>query len=348
MPYQNYYQSAAPSTWGTSNFRFGSPPTPGFQPQSSWGGLDYYRAHALSPDPSLYQHAWNRLSSHPGDGGVGMHEARHWHRLAYGGMGEAQTMSPYEIGHAAAYEAYRTWIHNSSIYEPISSDHMRQREALIGLAVAEVSRLWHFTGRVPDTYSRREACESAAATASVLFNLFVDDDYGEMPYSGHSTRNRSGSFSNYPAESYAYDDDVWPRRHGYQRRRHSSSSSMGRPTIVPPGSSPYYGTNPIPIPGSSGYGGSYGRSSPYDVGGIGTSPYNALGTSPYGPGSYPIQPAYSQAVGFPASQPSTVIIERSSGHKHRSGHKHHSRRHRTYSDASYPILPTTLVPSYRY
>ena len=42
-----------------------------------------------------------------------------------------------EVGHAAAYEAYRTWIHNSSLYEPLSADNERQREALVGLAVAE-------------------------------------------------------------------------------------------------------------------------------------------------------------------------------------------------------------------
>lgn len=46
-------------------------------------------------------------------------------------------MLPDEIGHAAAYEAYRTWIHNSSMYEPLSGDQERQREGLIGLAVAE-------------------------------------------------------------------------------------------------------------------------------------------------------------------------------------------------------------------
>jgi hypothetical protein len=46
-------------------------------------------------------------------------------------------MLPEEIGHAAAYEAYRTWMHNSSIYEPLSGDAERQREGLIGLAIAE-------------------------------------------------------------------------------------------------------------------------------------------------------------------------------------------------------------------
>ena len=46
-------------------------------------------------------------------------------------------MLPSELGHAAAYEAYRTWIHNSSMYEPLSGDIDRQREGLIGLAMAE-------------------------------------------------------------------------------------------------------------------------------------------------------------------------------------------------------------------
>jgi hypothetical protein len=46
-------------------------------------------------------------------------------------------MLPSEIGHAAAYEAYRTWTHHSPMYEPLSGDMERQREALVGLAVAE-------------------------------------------------------------------------------------------------------------------------------------------------------------------------------------------------------------------
>jgi hypothetical protein len=84
-----------------------------------------------------------------------MHEAKQWHRRAYGGLvsvlasskrckrllnieqGEVNQMLPEQIGHAAAYEAYRTWVHNSSMYEPLSGDVERQREGLIGLAVAE-------------------------------------------------------------------------------------------------------------------------------------------------------------------------------------------------------------------
>lgn len=94
-------------------------------------------------------------------------------------------MLPAEIGHAAAYEAFRTWIHNSSIYEPLSGDISRQREGLIGLAVAEgkfihssqrrvtyviaATRLLPYAGRHMDNYARRAASEAAAETASVLF-----------------------------------------------------------------------------------------------------------------------------------------------------------------------------------
>ena len=51
-------------------------------------------------------------------------------------------MLPAEIGHAAAYEAYRTWTHNSSIYEPLSGDLERQREGLIGLSIGEGALIW--------------------------------------------------------------------------------------------------------------------------------------------------------------------------------------------------------------
>lgn len=53
------------------------------------------------------------------------------------GQYELSRMMPTEIGYAAAYEAYRTWIHNSSIYEPLSGDVDRQREGMVGLAVGE-------------------------------------------------------------------------------------------------------------------------------------------------------------------------------------------------------------------
>lgn len=44
---------------------------------------------------------------------------------------------PNDIGSAAAYEAYRTWKHNSFLHEPLSADRTQQREGLIGIAIAE-------------------------------------------------------------------------------------------------------------------------------------------------------------------------------------------------------------------
>ncbi|KAJ3518108.1 hypothetical protein NLJ89_g53 [Agrocybe chaxingu] len=171
MAYTYYQQSGQPG-WGTNHFQFGPPPTPAFQPQPSWGGHDFYRAHAATADPYLFDHAWNRVREYggaPAGGiGVGLHEARHWHRRAYG-MNEISYMDAHEIGHAAAYEAYRTWIHNSSMYEPLSGDIERQREALTGLAVAEATRLIQFSGRALDQYARLAATEAAAHTASYIF-----------------------------------------------------------------------------------------------------------------------------------------------------------------------------------
>jgi len=188
----NYYRRGG--GWGTNQFQFPAPLAPTFQPQPSWGGLDYFRAHAESPDLSLYNHAWDRVRNYSGAGGdmgVGSNEARHWHRRAYGGLGNATQMLPEELGHAAAYEAYRTWMHNSSIYEPLSGDVERQREGLIGLAIAEVTRLLAFSGRSRDSYSRIEASDAAAATASVIFaqSRGMDMMDGDYP------RSRAGSFS---------------------------------------------------------------------------------------------------------------------------------------------------------
>lgn len=93
--------------------------------------------------------------SDPSSLGVGANEARTWHRRAFGGLvhnhhtcqplaylcrifkGKLHHMSPKEIGYAAAYEAYRFWIHHKSIQKPLGGNSSKHKEALIGLAVAE-------------------------------------------------------------------------------------------------------------------------------------------------------------------------------------------------------------------
>ena len=45
---------------------------------------------------------------------------------------------PADIGFAAAYEAYRYWKHhNRMLFEPLAGVIEREREALVGLAIAE-------------------------------------------------------------------------------------------------------------------------------------------------------------------------------------------------------------------
>lgn len=216
-----------------------------FQPQSTWGGIDYYRAHALNPETSLYEDAWGRVrdrNSLANDGlGIGMDEARHRHRRAYEIPGEINRMSPTEIGHAAAYEAYKTWLRNSAMYEVVGEDRERQREGLVGIAVAEVTRLLQYSAHQADGYAQTIAADAAAHTVTVLFYQGQDD------YPRSRSRMRAGSFSGSYAGSYARSammdpmaDDMWPQhltpslhnrsrsRSRHSRRHYSSSPSPDR------------------------------------------------------------------------------------------------------------------------
>ncbi|KAF8736153.1 hypothetical protein AX14_000794 [Amanita brunnescens Koide BX004] len=198
-----------------------------FQPQSTWGGLDYYRAHALNAEPSLYEDAWGRVrdrSSIVNDSfGVGREEARHCHRRAYEIPGEIHRMSPVEIGHAAAYEAYNTWLQNSTMYEIVGEDRERQREGLVGIAVAEVTRLLQYSHRQADRYSQSTAADAAAHTVTVLFYQGQDD------YPRSRSRMRAGSF----AGSQMLDDDLLPRSRSRMRAASFAGSQMLDDDLLP-------------------------------------------------------------------------------------------------------------------
>jgi hypothetical protein len=56
-----------------------------------------------------------------------------WYRV----QGDIEQMEAEEIGHAAAYEAHRIWIHNPQIYESVLAGTEQRREAFIALAIAE-------------------------------------------------------------------------------------------------------------------------------------------------------------------------------------------------------------------
>ncbi|KAJ7755715.1 hypothetical protein DFH07DRAFT_821558 [Mycena maculata] len=296
----SYYQQNAPG-WGTNQFQFPPPPSFQAQPQPNWGGRDFYNAHAVNPDSSLYDHAWEGVRQYSGSTleqgvGVGMHEAKHWHRRAYGGLGELNQMLPSEIGHAAAYEAYRTWIHNSSMSEPLSGDVERQREGLAGLAVAEASRLLQFSNRSMDSYARVEASEAAAATASIIFYHSRARDDGEYGRSRSRSRARRRSFSNSYDEPYALDahagSSSYPRHRSSSRHRSHSTASRHSPMMPFQGSQmagSMAGSNVAPVPIPSGAPSGYGAPSPYgSYGGPGSAAGSYGAGMPMG-GGVPMQ-----------------------------------------------------------
>ncbi|KAJ3975218.1 hypothetical protein EV361DRAFT_890190 [Lentinula raphanica] len=334
-------------SWGTNQFRFDlPPPAPSFQPQPSWNGWDFYSAHAGSnPDPSFFNMAWNGANYR--DGGVGINEARHWHTRVYGGLGDLNKILPEELGHAAAYEAYRKWMHHSSMREPLSAEPDRQREALIALAIAETTLLLQYTARGNDFYTRQSAAESAAATASQIFFWSRDhDDYDADFYQGRGRSYGSyGSSSSY-GDPYAYDADVmYSRSLPRSRSRNGSRSpAFPRPFVDdrPPMSS-----YPI-IPNGSSYGSSYDGSFGSNYSGY---PMNTpglpvrgrsmsiMGPTPYGDNMqysgmpYPYTPAltqpqtqYMHAGGMIPSQQGQVVLYTKPKKHHR--HHHRSSKHK--------------------
>lgn len=215
-----YYQSTSPRMWGTPQFQFTRPPTPHFEPQSHWSGLDYFRAHAVHDDPTFYQSIVGRMAVAVGSG---YHEARHWHRRIYGGQVMLAKTLPPDIGSAAGYEAYRIWKHHHPFFEPLGGNREREREAMIGIAIGEATHLWHYSGRSLDNLGLRGACETAAATASRIATRIMGVD-------GYS----NAEMSNYGrAPSYdSYNDDYATRPRALRRR---SSYSVGLSTV--PGAS---------------------------------------------------------------------------------------------------------------
>ncbi|CCM01609.1 uncharacterized protein FIBRA_03669 [Fibroporia radiculosa] len=161
MAYAHYQSNG--DNWGTSQFKFGAPPPPAFEPEASWDGTRYFQAHSFYSDPNFYNSVVGRMSM---AAGIGFNEARHWHRRIYGGLVNLAQVLPADIGAAAAYEAYRIWkYHQNIVYQPLNNDPERQREALVAMAIAESTQLWQYTGRALDAYGRQDAAEAAAGTA---------------------------------------------------------------------------------------------------------------------------------------------------------------------------------------
>ncbi|KAF8659213.1 hypothetical protein AX16_001874 [Volvariella volvacea WC 439] len=334
-------------------------------------------------DRALFDHAWARVRDYtsvvPTGPGVGLHEAKVWHRRAYGGLGELNQMTPSEVGHAAAYEAHRNW-RRSHRYDPLETE--RQREGLIGLAVAEATRLLQYLPHhAANPTARTLASEAAAFTASTIFYQNRDEIDDHRFY--RSSRSRRNSWSSYEdTDGYdSYSDDYRDRRHrsrsrarsrhpSRSRSRHRSYHSGTQPPAIVQVSYPGHPPSTIPVPGaassaysSQGVGpyGSYNAYPPYgsapgalpyhgSVGGPGYE-YRHHGASvpmvvpagapvAYPQSAYPPGPGMTTVVGPGQPQPQMIVIP-GSHRKHKHRHHRHGRSRSSSAEPPYITYATS-------
>ncbi|RPD63804.1 hypothetical protein L227DRAFT_598872 [Lentinus tigrinus ALCF2SS1-6] len=304
------------------------------QPQPTWRGGN---AHATNLHPGLFDTVMTRIRN----GlrlGISHWEARGWHKNVYSGLVPLTQLLPEDIGAAAAYEAYRTWKHNSFLYEPLSAERDAQRKDLIGMAVAETQRLWQYSQRAYD--GLRAACEAAASTASMLSDRLFAQSAG-----------LGGRASSFASSGDPYYEDSYRRR---SRSRHNSLPGIAMNTGA-------YRAG-AGMPGSYGAGagmqGSYG-STPYGAGAgfLGSySPYRGASPNPYaaaaattsqytfngvpvgygaGAAPYAGSTGYTLANGQAIPPGSTVIINHKPSRSRRhstAGRHHHSGSHSSRYD----------------
>lgn len=196
MAFYSYYNTLP--SWGTSQFQPIPPPTPRYRPLSSWTGNDYFAAHSGTRDNTVFDYVWYKMRDFVMGTGYGRNHAFRWWKRLYSGLATPASLLPKEIGAAAGYEAIRIWETHNGIYAaPMNADQEREREALVGVAAAEATRLWAYTGRPQDKWGRLEASETAAATASRIFlqeytNGSVYEPFNRVPKSVSFGRNSWG------------------------------------------------------------------------------------------------------------------------------------------------------------
>jgi hypothetical protein len=357
MAYYQYYQSGGPwmNTWGTSQYQFQPPPLPSYQPAASWTPYDYFHHHADMNDSTFFDYVFSKIRNVLTGDGVSRGEAEHWHRRIYGGLVDIRQLLPREIGAAAAWETLRLWQSHNALYtSAITGGRERERESIISLAIAEgmsqipifdqmpyrstAARLWNYVGRPLDKYGRREAAESAGATASRIFVQVRQSSSEEVD-----------SFLPTP-QLYDYDTPYDPYRGGGGRwgiddeysssMRHHRGSFSGYPMDYA-----YAGSAaPIPIGSSyagSAYGGGYAQ--PYGQQYLSAGGYPGSYGSPYAGGSQIYSPALSTSPGQVILRTDTSGSGRRHRHRSSSGGRHRKHRSRSYSTSGFipPVAYST-------
>ncbi|KAJ3572396.1 hypothetical protein NP233_g3111 [Leucocoprinus birnbaumii] len=246
-----------------------------------WNAHDYSRPRAASfstPAQALrggrsYDYAAERIRDNPdGPSSADLSQAKHWYRQAYQ-LGSLDGLSSWEIGHAAAYQAYRI----SRDYPPVHDSPGHERETLIGLAVAEGARSTSH-GREREADANTAASETAARTASRIYDQthsqYTNDyrarpmyttatysdpyDYGDDRSNGFSpelpstrTRGRSRSRTRHPAfadSPPAVIPNAFPGYHASSASHSNGQASVPFEGISSSAPGPRY--PPTPHPGS--------------------------------------------------------------------------------------------------
>jgi len=151
-----------------------------------------------------------------------MEDAQMWHQKVYGGLCDLEQIRAEEIGHAAAYEAFRIWIHYPHLYEHFNDSTERRRESFISLAIAEASKMIQHGDQWMDSHGKTLAAESAAATASRIFHETL-----EPGHLGHG----QPPVQVMPSHNYVCDHHHHPS-HGNHGRRDSTTVYIA-PNVYP-------------------------------------------------------------------------------------------------------------------
>ncbi|KAF5351757.1 hypothetical protein D9756_007412 [Leucocoprinus leucothites] len=204
---------------------------PSVQAGPYWNPQDYSPPRAASFTPtqvlnngrSSYDYVAERVRDNPGGPqSVDLSEAKHWYRQAYQ-QGLLDGLSSWELGHAAAYRAYRILRDDP----PIHGSPGNERETLIGLAVAEASKLIRQSGREREADANTAASETSARTASRIF------DQTHINYTGESRpRPIPGTAYSDPHDYYTGDVSAGYARQPSSRARGRSPSRTRHPSFV--------------------------------------------------------------------------------------------------------------------
>ncbi|KAK1925659.1 hypothetical protein DB88DRAFT_484648 [Papiliotrema laurentii] len=250
-------------------------PELGYTPNSSWGAWDLATARYTGDrlQRSFFDNLLTSLGNFFNSRHLSEDSARNAHRRVYHSA-DGEDAGNRTLGGAAAYQAWLLWDRDHyTLYHQMPSPENMQR--LVGLAVAELYRLWDHLNPRSSRANLEEAAQYAAATAKYLYERHYDIPSSNQGGFGHMFRG--GRHSGYGADD---DSDSGSETRRMRRRsmyggRHMNGSvgpmgmmpggtqgmmPMQGGMLPPPGygmQAPGYGAMGMPGAMAAGMGGGY-------------------------------------------------------------------------------------------